>query len=744
MTRRPPILQVVLCFWLIAAIGCQPQQPFYLFEDGDLSHYKGMATDIDVPDVDMETLADVCGASAPLTLNNTEPTEIWELTLEEAMQIALANSKALRSLGAVTGTPDTLTRAPDVAPTIYDPARTETNPRFGTEAALAAFDAQFGASVFWEKVDSPTNVNTASEFFFPSVTLEDNGTFQAQLSKTNVTGGTTSISHNWQYSWSNSPLRAWPSNWNVDVTAEFRQPLLQGAGVQFNRIAGPGAIPGYNNGIVIARLQTDIALADFEAAVRNLVRDVEQAYWNLHLAYRELDSVVAGRDSALETWRKTHALFELGARGGEAEKEAQTREQYFLFLAQVEDRLSQLYAAETQLRYMMGIAATDGRLIRTADEPTWAKVAFDWQESQCEAMARNVELRRQKWRVKEREMEIIAAKNFVLPRLDAVGMYKWLGMGHDLIEANRRITAPEDRFSDAFQSLTSGDYQGWQLGMELSIPIGFRKELAGVRHAQLNLARAKTILREEELEVSHQLTAAIRNLDRGIVLSRTNFNRQIAAKKQVEAVTAAYENGTVTMDLLLQSQRRLAEAEIAFYRSVVEYNLAIIEVHFRKGSLLEYNGVFLAEGPWPGKAYFDARRRARARDAGIYLDYGFTRPQVISRGAYSQFTGSGGYPVGEQGQNMPFEAIPTPAPEKSTPDDKEDSLEPPQAPPLPEADKVSKVSWPHLFNTLPSGRKPAGENFKSESRSIAPILSSANEPETNSSTAQAAWHATDR
>ena len=35
---------------LIAATGCHPTQPFYFFEDGDLSHYVDKATQIDYPD----------------------------------------------------------------------------------------------------------------------------------------------------------------------------------------------------------------------------------------------------------------------------------------------------------------------------------------------------------------------------------------------------------------------------------------------------------------------------------------------------------------------------------------------------------------------------------------------------------------------------------------------------------------------------------------------------------------------
>ena len=60
---------------------------------------------------------------------------------------------------------------------------------------------------------------------------------------------------------------------------------------------------------------------------------------------------------------------------------------------------------------------------------------------------------------------------------------------------------------------------------------------------------------------------------------------------------------------MLDSQRRLAESEIRYFGSLTEYALSIKNVHFEKGSLLDYNDVFLAEGPWPGKAYDDAAER---------------------------------------------------------------------------------------------------------------------------------------
>jgi hypothetical protein len=230
-------------------------------------------------------------------------------------------------------------------------------------------------------------------------------------------------------------------------------------------------------------------------------------------------------------------------------------------------------------------------------------------------------------------------------------------MGDELInQSHLPFNSPG---SSAFGTLTGGDFQEWQLGLQASIPIGFRRELSGIRHHELLIARDRAILQDLELEISHQLGDAIRDIDLNYGLTQTNFNRRVAAEAEVQAVQASYEVQRVTLDLLLDAQRRRAEAESAYYRSLVDYNRAIMNVHYRKGSLLEYDGVYLAEGPWPAKAYFDALRQARKRDASMYLDYGYTRPAVMSRGPVLQksgeHNGSGGEYEVMEGQG------PTPA-----------------------------------------------------------------------------------
>ena len=651
----------------IVASGCAPRQPFYFFEDGDLSHYVGAIQKIEYPDTCQEPLDEAAGASEPLTLTNPNFDEIWELSLEEAVRTALENGKVLRNLGGrfasfggprpQTGEPPvSLLTAPQATPTVYDPAIVETDPFRGVESALALFDAQLSSSLTWDRLNKPQNIDLGvGSAVFPRVLIGDTGNWRTGLTKRTATGATFGFANETIYDNNNSPIREQnppasgnvvvPSTWTTNYDFTFNQPLLQGAGATYNRIAGPDFfdnIYGRPNfrGVLLARVNADISLADFEAGVRNLVSDTEQSYWELYFAYRNLEARKAGRDSALEAWRKVHALYVEQSRGGEADKEAQAREQYFFFRSEVEQALTDVYRSENRLRFMMGISPSDGRLIRPSDEPTTARISFDWQQALVEALSRSAELRKQKWVIKQRELELIAAKNLILPRLDLVGRWRFLGMGQELINQNynpyEAAAADPLQGSDAYSTLFSGQFQEWQAGAQFLMPLGFRRELATVRHHQLQLAKARAQLQDEELEVSHALVDAVRNVDTNFALAQTNFNRRVAAERQVEAVQAAYDANTVTLDQLLDAQRRRAEAESAYYRSLVDYNRSISQLHYRKGSLLEYNGVFLAEGPWPGKAYFDAHRRARQRDASLYLDYGHSRPGVFSRGPISQ------------------------------------------------------------------------------------------------------------
>ena len=75
-----------------------------------------------------------------------------------------------------------------------------------------------------------------------------------------------------------------------------------------------------------------------------------------------------------------------------------------------------------------------------------------------------------------------------MPRLDAVGRYRWRGFGDDL---TGNESGGLGQFNSAYGNLATGNFQEWQLGVEFSLPFGFRREHAGVRNAEL-LAGARS------------------------------------------------------------------------------------------------------------------------------------------------------------------------------------------------------------------------------------------------------------
>lgn len=717
-----PLTHILRCFLvglLIWATGCHPTQPFYLHEDGDMSHFLDKATQTEHPDVDQMPLAEVQHAEKPLTLSNPEFKEIWELSLEEVVSISLANSKIIRGGTAVrlqsgqlvAGTGEgslTLNSVSRAFASTYDPAITESNPgnsasgpstdagvagvRQGVEAALSEFDAQVsvvgndGNGAIASHSDRPQNIPPGQAFGLPQVETTSGG-LTSQVSKRTAEGTTFAFRNVTNYSRGfTRPLGFQPleSTWTTAFEVEARHPLLRGRGALINRMP-----------VTIARIGTDIEIRSLQANLQDMLNNIETRYWDLYLAYRNLETAKVGRDSSLVTWRIIYDKWQAGTEP--VQQEAQAREQYFAFRAQVEAALRELYNNENELRLLMGLSATDGRLIRPKDEPTLAQVNFDWNEILVESIARRPELIGKRWEIKQRELEVIWARNQLLPQLDVGAMYRWVGLGDDLINADRNGLNYPAVGSTAMDELTEGNYQEWGLFFSYAMPVGFRRELAGVRHAQLRLAREQALLEDMELDVSHGLTRAIRNLDANYQLAQTNANRWAASQKEVESVEALYRGGKAPLDLVLEAQRRRAQGQAAFWSAVCEYNKSIADVHTRKGSIMDYNGVAFEEGPWPDKAYWDATGRARERDAALYMDYGWTRPSVISRGPGESMAPSiEGMQLQVPGEEY-YEELPAPEPTPAMPKSEEV--------PTPEVEPM----MPEARSTMPKAKVVSSE-----------------------------------
>lgn len=603
MTRKCITVLSISAFALLATFGCATSARV---APAALSNLLSEA-EISPAMVEQEVVGELLpSASEPFSIrDSSSPNWVspqpWDLSIDQAIQIALANSTVLRNLGA------RVIQTPGLTPTIYGPAIQATDPTAGVEAALSEFDAQVNGDLFYEDNDRVLNnefSGSGENFFQQDVTrLETN------LSKQTASGSLFTLRHNFDAELNNSDRnlledqRAW--TWNFE--GEVRHPLLQGRGVQFNRIAGPNARPGVYNGVVIARLNADVTVAQLEIALRDYLSDVENAYWDLHFAYADLEVKKRARDRSLSTFRQLQAR--KGLPGAEDDKLAQAKEQYFRFEQEVQNSLAGqltvgtrafngsgggtfqgtggVYVNERRLRLIMGLPINDGRLIHPSSVPSDAPVAYDWNDIVSNALARRTELRRQRLNVDKRRYELTASRNFLMPRLDAVGRYRFRALGEGLYDNNVSVSGvPTD----------TGTHE-WLMGLSLSYPVGFRQAHSAVRNAQLRLARERALLTELERQVVYGLSNAIAEIDRAYSILRTAINRENAARDQYKILAddAQREIRQFDYNALLDAEQRFAEAETAANRAKVQYALATKNLNFEMGSLLEYFNIHLTE-----------------------------------------------------------------------------------------------------------------------------------------------------
>ncbi len=528
---------------------------------------------------------------APLTLKHPEEFDTAsyrDLTLQEAIGIALSNAEVLRDLSA------TVLREPTLVASSETLGLVETDPQVGIEAALSAFDAQFYALGKWQNNDRRFN----NRFFGGGSTAfqQDTNDFVFQMSKRTATGTQFAVRSVTDYDSNNATGNLTTSAWQTQLQAEMRQPLLQGGGLTFNRIAGPGSQPGVYNGVLLAKVDNDLTSSKFQEQTRDYVSNVINAYWDLYFAYRDFDAKRVALDRSRVTWQSYEAQKASNRKAGAAE--AMAREQYYRFKSELQDAITGknvqrtqsrnatsggtfsgmngIQSAEWQLRLLIGLPISDGMLLRPVDEPNEARIVFDWNSISAEAIQLRTELQQQRLVVKRREMELLAAKNFLMPSLDLVSIYRLRGLD--------RYLAGSD---SAFSELATMDFQEYEASLELRMPVGFRQAHAAVRHARLKIARAHAILDEQERQILHDLTAVVADCDRAFAQMQTNMNRYLAASDALEVLETNREAGLpVNLDQLLDVQRRMSDAQTRYFQSVAEYTIATKNVQFEKGTLL--------------------------------------------------------------------------------------------------------------------------------------------------------------
>ncbi len=497
---------------------------------------------------------------------------------------------------------------------VLDPAITQAE----VERSLSKFDARWVSSMTWAKQDQAT-LSLQQSF-----SNGDSAALTSTLAKPLPTGGMAGITVSMNYlnlasAPTNSQFISLTTSYTPRVQFIFEQPLLQGFGIEANQLlnAHPGSvlIPGLrpsggsgSEGILVSRVRTAQARSQFDSQVNQLLFNVEQAYWNLYAAYYNKRAQEIGLDQAFGLYETLRRRADAGA--GVPYTKQQAEAQYWLFRQQVITARQQVLDADRSLRGLLGMKSGDGTVFSPTDEPVKALFTPDIDTVYFEALQTRPELMIARQEVKARQLDLLNQKQQRMPDARFFTSYD--------------VNALNSGLGSSIGDLRQSQFNSWQVGLRLDMPLGFRDANALTRQSQLSLWKSYEQLRDSERKVYEGVVDAIRQMELSYATTSINEARknalEVVVKQQSERLgKLGTEDFISQINGLIQSQRDLATAISEQYRGLANYNAALARLEYVKGTIQGYNNVNIAEGPLPAFVQKKAADHFRALNAAIKL-----------------------------------------------------------------------------------------------------------------------------
>jgi outer membrane protein len=384
-----------------------------------------------------------------------------------------------------------------------------------------------------------------------------------------------------------SPIIDLSPSWFNSLSFSLGQDLLKNFGTTVNLTP-----------IVVAKRSSEISYEELRRSISEVFLNVETAYWNLVAAKKNLELAQTALDLAKDLQRRNEIQVEVGVLPPvavvEAKSEVAARE---VDLIRAENDLK---GAEDALKNILAIPLY--QKISTVDEPTTVYKPFEESEVVEEAYDRRPEVQQSKLDIKNKESLKKFYSNQRLPSLSIQGSLLLQGLGGegnpDRLSFGDMPEPIPDRFLGAgksFSSLFGADFPIWQVLGVFSFPIFNQTAKGDYVKASAEADRSVIAFKKVLDNISLEVRNAINNIEdsvRGIQ----------AAKVAVELREEVLRNNQERLDVgigttrdVLEAQRDLVREKFTEIRAITSYNIALAELEFARGTILEASGVELTD-----------------------------------------------------------------------------------------------------------------------------------------------------
>lgn len=397
--------------------------------------------------------------------------------------------------------------------------------RMDTEEARAAFTPEFFASGTIEQSEQQTTFSATEG------TSRDSRSWQVGARQRLRTGTELTLRANLDRSANNAGVNISNLTQTADASLSLRQPLLRGRRGEVNRAA-------------INRAEAGIRAANqsLRQTVLAVLADTEEAYWEVALrqdALRLQQSSLQVAETLLEEARERErvgAATRIEVLQAEAAR-AEQQEDIISARQQLEDALDRLFTAMGRLLPVDATAAHPP--VSVDDLPAGPASLNSFPDLWRDALAHDPAIARQLARIDQVRIDTVTARDATRPDLDLVATGAYFGID-------------DEEASTAVDNLSEGQGYAWSVGMEITIPWGFRAEKA-------NLRATRQQLQQEELRLQN--------------LKQDLFRRMRAAWRSYQSLRQSRRAAELSRDLreaTFEREQSRYEEGLAVFRDVLE------------------------------------------------------------------------------------------------------------------------------------------------------------------------------
>ncbi len=347
------------------------------------------------------------------------------------------------------------------------------------------------------------------------------------------------------------------------------QPLFKGSGILVNKAD-----------IMIARNNRLVSEKNFKDTVMDSISKAKTAYYNytFYLEKYSIDRLSLQRAKDLLEINK--ARYQKGLISSvdllETEAASAVREKALL------SSEAALKRAEDDLKLITNLVDDPevwNAKIELIDTPQLKQEDVDLLKSLQDAFVFRPDYQSARVDLQNRDIKIKVAKNALLPTVDLTGSLGLNGLGRD--------------YQGAIEK-TNPDYPDWGLGVKFSLPWGTGER---AKYDQRKLEKTQALLSFKRLE--QNIILDVRDKVR---LSKIQYRQVEAAKvskdkeaQNYEAQKERYAAGQVSTHDILDYQDKLSQAELDYFKALIDYNVALVNLDKSLGLTLVKNNIKIEE-----------------------------------------------------------------------------------------------------------------------------------------------------